>query len=339
MVGMPAALCPECAAEIDLEVLAEACPGCGRAMRSGADVADLRRDRTGDTLLDTDTYDATHAVGEDSERLAELYDRLIGGVSATLNVLEIGAGSGNLTLGLVRRARVARLVSTDISPAFLGRLLARAGPLGAGKLRAALVDANRLPFPDASFDAVVGHSVLHHIARFEDTLADAARIVGPGGAAVFGEPVLDVHAIGSLAAAVVLGAGENGGAPLPVEARRVLRFVAARAGTKRANFDGDRDALGKVEDKFQFSVRDMQDAGRSAGFQVIEHHDPIAPRELGETARFLIERVCDQSRVDKSFLGDFGWVFDAITRSYARPLAVERGSPFGYFIFHRRRET
>jgi SAM-dependent methyltransferase len=44
-----------------------------------------------------------------------------------------------------------------------------------------MADACRLPFEDASFDRVAFSSVLHHIPSFEVALAEAARVLRPGG--------------------------------------------------------------------------------------------------------------------------------------------------------------
>jgi SAM-dependent methyltransferase len=57
--------------------------------------------------------------------------------------------------------------------------------------------AERLPFPDASFDAVMSRYSAHHWRDFPAGLAEAARVLAPGGVAAFvdsvspGTPLLD----------------------------------------------------------------------------------------------------------------------------------------------------
>ena len=51
-----------------------------------------------------------------------------------------------------------------------------------------LGDAARLPFPDASFDAVTGHSFLYLLPNREAALAEMWRVLRPGGVAILMEP-------------------------------------------------------------------------------------------------------------------------------------------------------
>src|SRR5438067_9344180 len=56
-------------------------------------------------------------------------------------------------------------------------------------VRAARADAESLPFPDASFDLVLGHAVLHHLPNLERAFAEFHRVLAPGGRIAFaGEP-------------------------------------------------------------------------------------------------------------------------------------------------------
>jgi SAM-dependent methyltransferase len=102
--------------------------------------------------------------------------------------LEIGAGTGYFTLNLVRAGVIGEAVATDISPGMLGTLSASAERLGLD-VRAVRCEADRLPFPDESFDLVFGHAVLHHLPDLEAAFAEFRRVLKPGGAIAFcGEP-------------------------------------------------------------------------------------------------------------------------------------------------------
>ncbi len=50
-------------------------------------------------------------------------------------------------------------------------------------------DARVLPFPDASFETVMSVSTLEHIPDAEITIADAARVLRPGGVLAFTVPI------------------------------------------------------------------------------------------------------------------------------------------------------
>lgn len=102
--------------------------------------------------------------------------------------LEIGAGTGYFSLNLMADGRIGELTATDIAPGMLAALESNAERLGI-EVDCAETDAERLPFPDESFDLVLGHAVLHHIPDIDRAAAEFLRVLRPGGTAVFcGEP-------------------------------------------------------------------------------------------------------------------------------------------------------
>jgi ubiquinone/menaquinone biosynthesis C-methylase UbiE len=102
--------------------------------------------------------------------------------------LEIGAGTGYFTLNMMRAGLIERATCTDISPGMLATLSANAERLGL-EVQTVSADAEHLPFPDASFDLVLGHAVLHHIPDLATAFGELARVLAPGGTLLFaGEP-------------------------------------------------------------------------------------------------------------------------------------------------------
>jgi ubiquinone/menaquinone biosynthesis C-methylase UbiE len=102
--------------------------------------------------------------------------------------LEIGAGTGYFSLNLLRQGVIGNAVATDISPGMLQCLAETAAGLGL-EVETRAADAEALPFPDASFDLVLGHAVLHHLPGLERALAEFHRVLAPGGTLAFmGEP-------------------------------------------------------------------------------------------------------------------------------------------------------
>lgn len=96
-------------------------------------------------------------------------------------VLEIGCGSGAMAAEVLRaRPGIARYVATDIDPAMVALARRQLDGLG-GRAEAREVDASGLPFADGSFDAVCSWLMLHHTITWEQVLADAVRVLRPGG--------------------------------------------------------------------------------------------------------------------------------------------------------------
>jgi demethylmenaquinone methyltransferase/2-methoxy-6-polyprenyl-1,4-benzoquinol methylase len=96
-------------------------------------------------------------------------------------VLDIAAGTGDLTLAFARKVGARGLVlHSDINEAMLRR--GRDRLLDAGVLSPSLLaDAQALPLADASFDVVSVAFGLRNMTRKEDALAEFARVLKPGG--------------------------------------------------------------------------------------------------------------------------------------------------------------
>ncbi|HYP92765.1 MAG TPA: methyltransferase domain-containing protein, partial [Mycobacterium sp.] len=92
--------------------------------------------------------------------------------------LDVGSGPGNVTASLARAAGPEGLaLGVDISEPMLARAVrAQAGPQ-VGFLRA---DAQRLPFRDQTFDAVLSIAMLQLIPKPSAALAEMARVLRPG---------------------------------------------------------------------------------------------------------------------------------------------------------------
>jgi ubiquinone/menaquinone biosynthesis C-methylase UbiE len=99
------------------------------------------------------------------------------------HVLEIGAGSGAMAAELLAVLPDITMTVTDVDPMMVDAASARLRPFG-GRATVQVADATSLPFPEASFDAVVSWIMLHHTVEWEKALAEAVRVVRPGGEVV-----------------------------------------------------------------------------------------------------------------------------------------------------------
>jgi ubiquinone/menaquinone biosynthesis C-methylase UbiE len=112
--------------------------------------------------------------------------RALAGLGPSSVALEIGCGTGEFTYRLA--PLVNRLVAIDLSPELLRQAEARVGRACPGAdVRFEQQDAMALRLPDASFDAVVGCSVLHHLDAAV-ALREIWRVLKPGGRCAFSEP-------------------------------------------------------------------------------------------------------------------------------------------------------
>lgn len=146
---------------------------------------------------ESQTYDEKWSISYDERCITYARDRFVTGVGADdepnwpyASALELGCGTGFFLLNLIQAGVIARDGGhvTDISPGMVQVAQRNAGGLGF-EVEGRVADAESLPYPDASFDLVVGHAVLHHIPDVELALREVLRVLKPGGRFVFaGEP-------------------------------------------------------------------------------------------------------------------------------------------------------
>ena len=98
-------------------------------------------------------------------------------------VLEIGAGSGAMAAEVLRRHLDASMTVTDLDPDMVEAATTRLVPFGDHAI-VRLADATALPFADGTFDAVLSWVMLHHTLDWERALAEAVRVLRPGGSVV-----------------------------------------------------------------------------------------------------------------------------------------------------------
>jgi SAM-dependent methyltransferase len=101
-------------------------------------------------------------------------------------VLEVGAGAGRFTLHLAPYCRT--VAALDTSPALLGALEQQSPPGSAVEPVCASVFDLPGPFGPASFDAVCGFFILHHLPDHEKLFGLIRGSLKPGGRVAFVEP-------------------------------------------------------------------------------------------------------------------------------------------------------
>src|SRR6202171_3688177 len=126
------------------------------------------------------------------DRWAPVYDLVFGGVfskgrkaaiAATNKIggrgLEVGVGTG---ISLPQYAPPLRIFGTDISEAMLRKAQRRVDELHLKNVEGlAVMDAEKLEFPENSFDVVMAQYVVTAVPNPEAALDEFARVVRPGG--------------------------------------------------------------------------------------------------------------------------------------------------------------
>lgn len=253
-------------------------------------------------------YDAKWGIdfGEIGQRqvLGKLRKALGGEPGRFADALEIGAGTGYFTLNLAQAGVIGRATATDISPGMLASLRDSAARLGV-EVETVVSDAERLPFPDESFDLVFGHAVLHHIPDLELAFSEFRRVLRPGGSIAFcGEPSRYGDRIAALPKRVGVIAAPAW--------RRLLGASPARWVTDGGASDGHE--LEPEVDVHAFAPADLRAIGAEAGLERVR----VRGEELFANAHGWLMRTLESS-ADPADV-PWAWRFFAF-RSY---LALQR---------------
>ncbi|MDX1649043.1 MAG: methyltransferase domain-containing protein [Myxococcota bacterium] len=120
------------------------------------------------------TTTALFAGGPDLEALIE-----VAAPRGDEQVLDLGCGTGHTALALA--PRVARVVGLDLTGAMLVEARTLADARGVANLRLPRGDVEALPFADGAFDLATCRYAAHHFPDPRRALAEAARVLRPGG--------------------------------------------------------------------------------------------------------------------------------------------------------------
>jgi len=97
-------------------------------------------------------------------------------------VLDVGTGTALIPIELCRSHPTAEVVGIDLAEHMLAlgrRNVERAG-LGA-RIRLERANGREMNYADGTFAAVMSNSIVHHIPKPEDTIAEMIRVCGAGG--------------------------------------------------------------------------------------------------------------------------------------------------------------
>ena len=169
--------------------------------------------------------------------VAKIYDRIIPSpdperLQSLLNLpvqgamLDAGGGTGRASSPFA--ALVGQLVISDLSFAMLKQAGCKNGmaPLQA--------HAERLPFPDESFDRIVVVDALHHFCDQREAIRDLMRVLKTGGRLVIEEPDIERPVVKAVALAeklLLMGSRFY-------TANRVAAMIRARGGCVKIEKDG-----------------------------------------------------------------------------------------------------
>lgn len=141
-----------------------------------------------DRILEPEVMDdADEAAAYDAMDHAEanraFVDRLIGlGIKSCGNALDLGTGPGDIPILLAGQVPALKITAVDLAQSMLDLAENKVDQAGmTSSIGLKCMDVKSLDLPDDSFDAVFSNTILHHIPEPAAMLAEAARVLRPGG--------------------------------------------------------------------------------------------------------------------------------------------------------------
>lgn len=170
-------------------------------------------------------------------------------------ILELGCGTGRLSVGLLKAFEPARVLVTDASSIFLD--ISRQKFLENGL---ALPHLGVLQFedigalPDDAFSLIVIRSALHHVDKYGEFLVAASKKLVQGGALVFQEPLYEgLFVLGLIAKYLQKSTSD----------KEILKDMRLLSDTMRFYCRTDIDKS-QAEDKYAFRLNDILNAANRA---------------------------------------------------------------------------
>ena len=131
--------------------------------------------------MDTAEEAAEYEAMDHSAANAAFVARLVE-LGAHGRVLDLGTGPAHIPLLVCEQIESATVVGIDLAEHMLRTARARvARSRYADRIELRCMDAKRLDFEGAAFDAVVSNTILHHIPDPAPFLREALRVLRPGG--------------------------------------------------------------------------------------------------------------------------------------------------------------
>jgi SAM-dependent methyltransferase len=210
-----------------------------------------------------------------------------------MSVLDCGCGAGSMTVELAQYVMPGEVVGLDVE----SRPLEQARTLAAARtvvnVRFEQGDVYRLPYADATFDAVFSHALISHLGDPARALAEMRRVLKSGGVAAVVE-----NDTGTLVSSPPGSAMEryndlftrvqrhNGGGQL---AARHLRSAVLVAGFTSAEAHAGGEAFGTPERARMFAANTAATASSANFVRTVVDEGWASKAEVAELPRRLLE--------------------------------------------------
>ncbi len=319
--------CPLCGGPLKRATSsALACQACNNQVAAGDGIIDFVAGAAV-TSLDNIDYDAFYGIN--AEHSLELYNVLLRAAGSRWpeafgNALEIGCGTGGLSLALFSRIAADSVVLTDISPKMLRICrdrLQKAIPDRVKAFTFATYSGTERCYRPDMFNSCFGTAVVHHIVDVPRFLREVNGLLKPGGLAFFMEPNRAFHRALTMTLADIAATFLRDKS-VPLEQVGGMLSWVAQVHCSVAN-SGDNEVLAEREDKHYFEGKAFLAWAREAGFGDVA----ALPCDPDPTGWGTIQDYMQQSEVNSVGFAALKKAWPSHYKRYFAALKPEDQSP------------
>ena len=232
-------------------------------------------------------------------------------------ILDIGSGSGNTVIPLLKLFPESTVIACDISPNMLAILrdyLENMSDASSERCCLMATDAMNDYFKRDHYDLVVGAAILHHVFDVRKTMFSIYNSLKPGGKAIFFEPFEAGHALLRIAFQNILERAEEierkawkiyFSKRKPILSDEIKFFLQSKISEYDKRISPNLDHKLKMDDKWYFTRAYFERLEEEYGFSklVIYTNQETEQPLVGQTRTFL--RIGMGKEPDA--LPDFAW--------------------------------
>lgn len=338
--------CPQCGNDTSASTIVYqspdqlSCTVCQRDFPIRNGLANFLLDPTLKSELEKNPASYIHQLkGSNTDNTYSTWNALLGEFHALHgSYLEIGAGNGFLSNGIIQHSPYESITITDISEVFIRDIIVK-NSAATRKVTYYVCDANHLPFRKNAFDVVVGRSILHHLLHYEKTLQQAFNTLKPDGKAFFLEPVLQGKLLVAFFLKIIIASDERQQSTILTADQNKKIHVLIHHLTKAHRLGNSVEALSEMEDKYIFDVTAIKKLSADIGFRKFVYKN-YCPKESSDGhpewgyKQYVFAHV-KKFGVTREQLENFDYLFNSFGETFSDHINDQLYTPMGYFIFEK----